>query len=103
MRRDAFAALGGWDERFRGWGGEDDALTHRIERSRLACTELDTAAALHLWHPRPNETTFGQPHYADNHRLVEEYPRYSDAQLQRMAEVQMQIIGQREKYRPWQA
>jgi len=101
LRRDVFTAFGGWDERFRGWGGEDDAFTHRIERSRIACTELDSAPALHLWHPRPSEATFGQPHYAANRRLVEEYAGYSDAQLQRMAEVQMQIMGYNEKYRPW--
>lgn len=103
LRRDVFAALGGWDERFRGWGGEDDALSHRIERSRIACTELDTTAALHLWHPRPAEATFGQPHYPDNRRLLEDYARCSDTQLQRMAEVQMQIAGHSEKYRPWSA
>ena len=100
IRRQAFFSLGGWDERFRGWGGEDDALSYRIERSRLACTELDIAPALHLWHPRQRETTFDQPHYAANARLVADYPRYADAQLERLAEVQMQLNGNIDKYRP---
>ena len=103
IHRQAFVALGGWDERFRGWGGEDDALSWRIERSRLSCTELDIAPALHLWHARPREATFGQPHYAANQRLLDDYRNYADAQLERLAEVQLQLAGYREKYRPMAA
>jgi predicted glycosyltransferase involved in capsule biosynthesis len=99
IRRDAFAALGSWDERFRGWGGEDDAMTLRLRRSGLKCIELDAAPALHLWHPRPRENTFDQPHYADNLRLLDDYENYADAQLQRLAEVQRQLIGRVDKYR----
>lgn len=101
IRREAFVALGGWDERFRGWGGEDDALSYRIERSGLACTEIDIGPALHLWHPRA--ATFGQPYYEDNLRLLDEYPKYADAQLSRLAQVQMQLIGNIGKYRPLNA
>ncbi len=58
---------------------------------------------MHLWHPRPREATFDQPHYAANRRLLDDYTRYADAQLDRLAEVQMQVIGRREKYRPLSA
>ncbi len=100
IRIEAFHALGGWDERFVGWGGEDDAFSYRIERARLRCTELDVAPAMHLWHPRPREMTFEQPCYAANARLVADYARYADAQLQRLAEVQLQLNGNIDKYRP---
>jgi len=100
IHRHAFVALGGWDERFRGWGGEDDAFSYRIERSRIACTELDISPAMHLWHARPRETTFEQPFYNANRQLLDDYKTYADAQLDRLAEVQMQVIGRREKYRP---
>jgi hypothetical protein len=100
IHRDAFVALGGWDERFVGWGGEDDAFSYRIERSRMACTELDTAPAMHLWHERSRDATFAQPFYDANRRLLEEYRGYADVQLERLAEVQMQVLGHREKYRP---
>lgn len=103
IHRHAFAALGGWDERFLGWGGEDDALSYRIERSRIACTELDVSPAMHLWHARPREATFDQPSYAANRQLLDDYRRYADAQLDRLAEVQMQVLGRREKYRPLSA
>ena len=100
IARAAFARLGGWDERFRGWGGEDNAMSWRIERARLPALELDTRAALHLAHPRSQATTFGQPHYAANCALLESCRRLEDPQLARFSEIQAQVIGYRDKYRP---
>jgi hypothetical protein len=100
LARTAFTAMGGWDERFRGWGGEDDAMSYKLERARVPAIELDARPAVHLHHERPAERTHRQPHYASNRALLEQYTRYSDAQLARLAEVQMQLIGRGEKYRP---
>ncbi len=100
IRKNAFVHLGGWDERFRGWGGEDDALTCKVQRARLSTVELDERPALHLWHPRSVETTSGQPFYASNCDLLARYRRYTDPELLRLSEVQMQMMGHREKYRP---
>lgn len=102
IRRDAFVHLGGWDERFRGWGGEDDAMTYLVQRARLCAVELDERPALHLHHARLPENTFGQPHYAANRQLLADYREYSDDQLRRLAEVLMHCSGHREKYRPFQ-
>lgn len=103
IRRDAFIHLGGWDERFRGWGGEDDAMTYKLERARLPALELDDQPALHLWHPRPQQDTFGQPHYGANTSLLGEYRAYGDEQLSRLAEISVQTLGNQEKYRPFSA
>ena len=100
IARGAFKRLGGWDERFRGWGGEDDAMSYRLERARVAAIELDSRPAVHLAHPRGQETTFAQPHYAANRNLLEGYRHMEDAQLERFSEIQMQIIGNPDKYRP---
>jgi len=100
VQRHVYAAMGGWDERFRGWGGEDDALSYRLERARVPALELDTRPAVHLHHERKVDDTFGQPHYAANRDLLHRYRRYSDAELKRQAEVQMQFNGARDKYRP---
>lgn len=100
IARGAFERLGGWDERFRGWGGEDDAFSLRLGRARIPVVELDTRPAVHLAHPRSRATTFEQPHYAANLALLEDYARMQDAQLARLSEIQMQIIGNRDKYRP---
>lgn len=99
IRRDAFAHIGGFDERFIGWGGEDDAMTIKVERTRLSCVELDNEVALHLWHPRPRSVTVRQPHYAQNRALLDDYRRYTDAELARLAEVQWQGCGYSHKYR----
>jgi hypothetical protein len=100
ITRAAFASVGGWDERFRGWGGEDDAMSYKLERARVPGIELTQRPALHLHHARAPEQTTGQPHYAPNRALLEDYLQLDDAQLLRFAEVQMQLIGHREKYRP---
>lgn len=100
MRRDAFLAIGAFDERFVGWGGEDDAMTMKVELARLSTCELDPGAALHLWHPRSPETTSGHAHYASNLALLADYARYDETTLARLFEVQRQIHGRRDKYVP---
>jgi GT2 family glycosyltransferase len=100
IARAAFAQLGGWDERFRGWGGEDDAMSYRIQRAHLPAIELDARPAVHLAHPRPPAATSGQPHYAANRALLESYRRLEDAQLERLSEIHAQAVGNSNKYRP---
>jgi len=101
IRRDTLLEAGGWDERFVGWGGEDDALSYRLERARVAAVQIDEAPALHLWHPRTVENSVQQQHYSSNVALLQAYREASDAELTRMAEVQQQLLGYREKYRPF--
>jgi len=98
IRRAALVHLGGFDERFVGWGGEDDAMTHKVERARLSCIELDDEIAWHLFHPRPAVLTRRHAHYAANVALLEAYRHYRDDELARLAEVQWQIGGNPRKY-----
>ena len=100
ITRAAFTRIGGWDERFCGWGGEDDAMSYKIERSRMPAVELDQRPAVHLWHARSAALTSRQPYYASNCAVLEDYRRLSDAEMVRMCEIHMQIIGEHEKYRP---
>jgi len=100
IRRELYLRIGGFDERFLGWGGEDDAMSARIRRTKIATGEIATQPALHLWHPRSQESTFGQPHYQKNVALLAEYDRYTDAELARLCELQRQTMGNLHKYRP---
>ncbi|MFG1943304.1 glycosyltransferase [Nonomuraea sp. NPDC048826] len=59
VRAPVFHAIGGFDERFQGWGGEDDDVVARLARAgRL--TRFDDPL-LHLAHPRPEMTLDGKP------------------------------------------
>lgn len=50
--RDDIVALNGYDEKFEGWGREDDDLAHRLGRWGLLKRDLRfTAICYHLWHP----------------------------------------------------
>jgi hypothetical protein len=92
--------LSGFDERFRGWGGEDDAMTQKLRRCGVPVAQIAGPPALHLWHPRSPATTFGHRHYADNLALLEAYQGYSDAEFARLCEVGRQAMGNLHKYRP---
>ncbi len=100
FQRNAFAHTGGWDERFVGWGAEDDAMTRKVQRARISATELDSHVAIHLHHARDNAHLQETPHYANNLRLLDQYRDLSDDALMRLCEVQLQLSGFREKYRP---
>jgi hypothetical protein len=50
MPCEAFEAVGGWDERFRGWGGEDHAAMRAMDTLYGPHKTLPSAV-LHVWHP----------------------------------------------------
>lgn len=48
--REAFDCVGGWDHRFRGWGGEDHSIMRATDT--LYCHHKTLPGqVLHLWHP----------------------------------------------------
>ncbi len=49
VRKRAYWRIGGHDEAFSGWGGEDDELVQRLRTQRL--WEGGFAPLVHLWHP----------------------------------------------------
>lgn len=71
VSREAWETVGGFDERFDGWGYEDTALGHALDT--LASPHARLSAPLwHLWHPqapRDREAVAG------NHALQVQYQR----------------------------
>lgn len=59
IRTEVFHAVGGFDERFEGWGGEDDDVVARLDRAAGVARFDDEL--LHLNHPRPAMTRDGVP------------------------------------------
>ncbi|MEV0757265.1 galactosyltransferase-related protein [Streptosporangium sp. NPDC050280] len=59
VRRTTFDAIGGFDERYQGWGGEDDDVVARLSLAG-GFTRFDDPL-LHLAHPRPEMTLGGVP------------------------------------------
>ena len=47
IRKKLFYKLGGWNEEFEGWGGEDDAFAHKMSKHTVAAV---TIPAFHLHH-----------------------------------------------------
>lgn len=72
VRRGAFEAVGGYDERFLGWSFEDRAFAYALEALYGRARRV-SGALYHLWHPTPEELCFGQPHMEDNRALCRRY------------------------------
>lgn len=66
--------LGGFDERFAGWGWEDIAF-RAAAKTLAGGIDRVPGRAFHLWHPRSWETNEANPGYAANQVLGERYQR----------------------------
>lgn len=58
VRRWHFNAVGGFDERFAGWGGEDDAFSIAMTIMCGPSKRLDSTVC-HLWHPSADLSNYG--------------------------------------------
>ena len=70
VSRDAFKSVGGYDERFIGWGHEDVALRLKLDNECGQHTRVDGGYVMHLWHPRA-EADFGSVHELRNRKIFE--------------------------------
>lgn len=69
--RSLWNAVGGFDERYQGWGYEDLAFMRAC--AALGGVERVPGTIYHLWHPRSRAMQEEQPHYRDNQLLWERY------------------------------
>ncbi len=58
MPREAFAKVGGMDERFRGWGGEDVSFMIAVD-TLYGKHKTSNNPVCHVWHPTIIDTTKG--------------------------------------------
>ena len=85
VSREFLQRHGGFIEGFRGWGGEDNAWSHKVSMlGRAARTQRNDQHLCHLYHPASGGQGFsaagtGNPHYAANVALMQRVCRLRNA------------------------
>ncbi|KGP72372.1 galactosyltransferase-related protein [Pontibacillus yanchengensis] len=74
LSKKCFYKVGGFDERFIGWGGEDDAFACAMDTLCGKHKRLNNSI-YHLWHPTQRAT--GNSHYNENVLLARKYCKAS--------------------------
>lgn len=73
LSRAAWEKVGGYCTEFIGWGAEDNAFRHALDR-RVGPFQRTPHWVGHLWHPR-KDADFDQPNWSHNARLLDEFRR----------------------------
>lgn len=72
LSKSGYEAVGGYDERFIGWGYEDNAFRLALDTLWAPHDRIDSYC-VHLWHAAPEDERFNQPNIHQNRRLYEKY------------------------------
>lgn len=93
FRKDALMRIGGWNEDFIGWGGEDDYQTIKVKRF-LKWKELE-GRCYHLYHSKsaPDNT-----YYKRSLEILERSNQMTNEELTRVISASLQRIGMINKY-----
>jgi hypothetical protein len=83
ISRENFEAVGGFDERFIGWGGEDDAFSHAAQTICGNLINLE-GKVFHLWHPGSSYQT--NPNGKANAKLLGRY-ELASGNIEKMKEL----------------
>ena len=93
MRKTAYSEVGGMDEHFQGWGGEDDAMSIKIARHEGRTLESRRGTALHLWHPRTKPDIERDAGYRRNHDLLCSYRESSEDKYRHLLAEQRAVLS----------
>ena len=93
FRRDSLLRIGGWNEDFIGWGGEDDYQTIKV-KNFLTHTELK-ARCYHLYHSKEApDNRF----YQRTLQILEKSSKMTKEELSKVTNASLQKIGMKNKY-----
>lgn len=99
IRRDTYERLGGQDERFCGWGGEDDAMSLKVSALCAQIAVVRGGLAYHLHHPRHAALPVDDADYQRNLTLLREYRTFSTEALALMCDIHRQTMGDSRRFR----
>lgn len=97
FKRLFFEKIAGFDERFEGWGGEDDAIDIKIKSMTSAYKQFDEHTAFHLWHPRIVDRKENSD-YKRNCELLKEYLDKNPTEIKQFCQTQLSAVGSVYKY-----
>lgn len=72
IKREAFEVVGGYDERFMGYGYEDNSFSMALS-TIWGPLVRGPGYCMHLWHDRPNGDSFAHPFLSHNQELHQRY------------------------------
>lgn len=81
MKKQVFQDVGGMDEAFQGWGGEDDAMSIKLNTLNISQLIKHSQLAYHLWHQRDLNDRYQHVNYQANLSLLKRYARMSESEL----------------------
>jgi hypothetical protein len=93
VRREFYETIGGMDESFHGWGGEDNAMSTKILRMTTRCAVAKEGVAFHLWHPRRRPESENAD-YRANLQRADSYRTMSDVSLAALCQEQRENLRQ---------
>jgi hypothetical protein len=85
------------DEHFCGWGGEDDAMSIKLQSLSSKVAIANNTLAWHLWHPR--DTRYDHDDYQANKKWLQQYLQRDKAAIELLCQQQYPGIGKVGKYR----
>jgi predicted glycosyltransferase involved in capsule biosynthesis len=93
FRRDAIHRIGGWDQNFIGWGGEDDFQSVKVKN--FLTSYENTAKCYHLYHDRPAPE---MKWYQKNLQLLQKLSSMSKEELQKVINNSLPKLGMKNLY-----
>ncbi len=73
MSTDSFYKVNGYDERFQGWGYEDNAFQHAMDTIVGGHSRVEAGWTAHIWHPEPRSERWDHPDFLKNKLHMHNY------------------------------
>jgi hypothetical protein len=99
MSKPIFRQLGGWEERMRGWGGEDSQLFIKIQKLNIPVCELEYPG-YHLYHERnQGKPQLHNPLHKNNVTLCQSFKNMSPEEIMQDNNKRYPTIGDPNLYK----